>query len=99
MLPRFAAAVWSTTTRLRSPGRSARVNTAAVKGTKVMRATSLVMSMEEKKLSSTSASPRRRTLRALPQRRSAMRENSPARVSPATTVMRQYSRARVRRSG
>ena len=96
MLPRLAATV-STTTRVstRSSRPSIR-NTSRVKGTKVMRVTSLVITMLQKKHSSTSTADR---LRRLPARRSRVwpsRSNTPRERKPATTTIRQNSRARVR---
>ena len=98
MLPRLAATVCSTTTQMSSRFRSARIITATAKGTKVMRATSLVMSMELKKHSPTRMIPMMRTLEAVLHRVWAMWVNSRARRRPETATMRQYSSARVRQS-
>ncbi len=80
ILPRFAAMVWSTTV-----GTSSRVliscpaspSTVRVKGTKVMSATSFVMSMLEKKQSRTKIMTSCQARRTLVRRVSATHWNSP----------------------
>ena len=98
MLPRLAAAVWRITVgkiRRRSPA-SSRIW--RVKGTKVISATSLVMSMEEKKGSNTSSSCSRRTFFSPASSRWDSTRNTPQRCSPATTAIRHSSRHSTRRS-
>ena len=55
ILPRLAATVWSTTTVKSFSSRPAMVKRVTVKGTKVTRETSLVMTMEPKKHKNTRA--------------------------------------------
>ena len=89
MLPRFAATVCSTTMRMRSCVRSAMPSTTTANGTKVKSATSFVISIAAKKLSSTSSSPIARTLPAFSHSVCARCAKRPACRSPATTVIRQ----------
>ena len=63
-------------------------STTTAKGTKVSRATSLVMSMALKKLSSTRVMPMVRTEPARAQSLWARRVKTPAWRSPATTTIR-----------
>ena len=73
-------------------------STTTAKGTKVSSATSLVISMEEKKHSATSTADMSRRFPARSQRKWARAVKLPALRSPATTTIRQYSSARVRKS-
>ena len=88
MLPRLAAAVWSTTVRIRSCPRPVIPNSTTAKGTKVSRATSLVMSMELKKVRPISTRPRARALPARRQTRRARASRAPAFRSPAEITIR-----------
>ena len=89
MLPRLAATVCRLTTQGSSPPWPLAASTSTAKGTKVMRATSLVTSMEEKKQSITST---RHSPLPLPLRLTsadAIRRKAPACSIPATTAIRQ----------
>ena len=89
MLPRFAATVCRTTMRIRCFCRPDIVRTMTAKGTNVSSATSFVISMELKKLSSTNNIA---SVRSLPDRSQTSRarcSNRPACRRPATTVIRQ----------
>ena len=88
MLPRLAAAVWSTTVRMRSCPRPVIPSSTTAKGTKVSRATSLVMSMELKKVTAARVTPRARALPARRQTRWAIASRAPAFRSPAETTIR-----------
>ena len=98
MLPRLAARVWSTTTRAMSRVCCATENRNRVKGTRAIRATSLVTNMEEKKHSSTSARLTKVQDRSPLSSRPATKENRLARCSPATHSIRQKSSPSTRRS-
>ena len=90
--------VCSTSTGTAEWGQSSCSSSSSVKGTKVMRATSFVTSMEVKKGNSTSVTPSRR---GPPQRRSnaaASHRNAPQDWKPATTAIRHSSRHSTRKS-
>ena len=78
MLPKLAAMVWSTTTGSSSSSKAAICSTVMAKGTKVIRATSLVTSMLEKKHSPTRIAANCRPLFAIPSSVQPMRLNTPS---------------------
>ena len=73
-------------------------STRTEKGTKVMRATSFVTTMDTKKGSSTSTRVTKRIRRSPASSRWASTANTPRAWSPATTAIRQNSRASTRQS-
>ena len=79
-----------TTNMVLSP-MSAMSSTATAKGTKVTKATSLVMSIAEKNVSATSVTTSPRRLPTCSRRREPMMRNTPMRWKPQTTIMRQIS--------
>ena len=98
MLPRFAAMVCSTSSGTAAARQSIWSRSSSAKGAKVIRATSLVTAMEQKKGSST-----RITARALgpvtrDSRWPASHWNAPQDWKPATTAIRHSSRHSTRRS-
>ena len=101
ILPRLAAAVSSTSSRMVIRSASCRgipSNSSNVKGTRVTRVTSLVNSMLRKKHSSTNSKPTMRTLctrRNSPWHRAV---NAPVCRMPATVSMRHSSRINTRKS-
>ncbi len=101
ILPRLAAMVCITTRGSKSLALCSSPvipSTVKVKGTKVISATSLVISMLEKKHRSVSRSTRLRGPSTLPRSPQAMRRNTPIFCSPAITHIRQNRTARVRTS-
>ncbi len=101
MLPRLAAMVCMATRGraslcLCSP--SVMASTVKVKGTKVISATSLVISMLEKKLSSKSTSTRPREPFTFPKSLLAIHPNTPIFCNPAMTLIKQNRIASVRTS-
>ena len=98
MLPRLAARVWSTTKYNARSSRPTSPSTSRVKGTKVMRDTSLVMSMEVKKGRSTSTREINRIRRLPASSFWASTAKRPQSWSPATTAIRQNSSANTRKS-
>ena len=98
MLPRLAATVCKTITFIRCRRSPSRLSTRMAKGTKVIRATSLVMSMEEKKGSSTNKSTRARKFRFPCKSFWDKTANTLQLCSPATTTIREKSRQSTRRS-
>ena len=98
ILPRLAATVCSTTTKASRSCRPVRHRISTVKGTKVMSATSLVMSMAEKKHSSTNIISNWRVVRASLSNRSPKVRNSPRRRQAAITPISANSSPNVCRS-
>ena len=98
MLPRLAATVCNTTTGMARSFRPQRSRARRAKGTKVIRATSLVMIMLVKKHSSTSVSASWRLLWTLPKSLSVSRSNSPARWNPRTSSISENNSPSTRRS-
>ena len=101
ILPRLAATVCIHTTGTASARQSfgsKRPSTAKVKGTKVSRATSLVISILPKKHSPTSTSTKGNTPPVRPSSACPMRLNTPCPRSPAITVIRENKMASVRKS-
>ena len=96
MLPRFAAMVCSTTTGISSFCCPAMVSTITAKGTNVINATSLVMSMLPKKHSAVSKRHSSPVFRIFPRNRSPRYRNSPISCRPAITSIRQNSSASTR---
>ena len=95
--PRFAATVCATSVMIVERG-SEPWKSNRVRGANEMRATSFVTIMAVKKESVTSRSERRRCVPSVLVRRDRTRASRPARVKPATTVMRQKRRPMVRQS-
>ena len=98
MLPRFAAAVWSTTSFMVFAGVVTLPAIIIARGTKMMRATSFVTIMEEKKGSRTRKRERILRLGAFFTRRQAALAKKPQLSSPDVTDMRQNSRQSTRQS-
>ncbi len=97
-LPRLAATVSRTTTGMFRAPRPARSSVIRVSGTKAINATSLVMTMEEKKHSSASSAARLRAERARPSSAADRRGSNPVLARPETAAIRQKSSASVRKS-
>ena len=98
MLPRFAAAVCSTTSGMASRSHPAISSTTSPKGTKVMRATSLVTSMLTKKGRKVSTSSICRVVESRPSSPAPSASNTPCPCRPLLTAIRLNSRARVSQS-
>ena len=98
MLPRFAATVSRTTRGMSSFSQPESFNATIVNGTKVMSATSFVITIEEKKQSRQSQRVRLRDVVARRSSFDARKRKTPRPPRPAITAMRQRSRARVRKS-
>lgn len=98
ILPRLAATVWSTMTGISRSSRPMACIMSIAKGTKVMRETSFVTSMDVKNGSSTSISVTRRRLPRPVSIRWAMTAKRPQPFRPSTTAIRQNSRQSTRRS-
>ena len=98
MLPRLAAAVWSTATGTARCSCPAIRSTVSPKGTKVISDTSLVMAMLEKKGSATSASATDRVEAHRRSSRLPSQRNSPSCWNPFITAIRLNSWARVSQS-
>ncbi len=98
MLPRFAAAVWRTTSFMVFAGVVTLPAIMIARGTKIIRATSFVTTIEEKNGSRTRN--RERTLRfgAFLTSRQAVREKNPQLSRPDVTDIRQKSRHSTRQS-
>ena len=98
MLPRLAAMVCITTTGTTRWVWPARASTSRAKGTKVMRATSLVTAMLTKKGSRMSTPSSCRVVWVRSSMARPRRKNRPCRWSPPITAMRAKSIPRVCRS-
>lgn len=98
MLPRFAAAVWRTTSFMVLAGVVTLPAIIIARGTKIISATSFVTTIEEKKGSRTRKRERTLRLGAFLTRRQAVLEKNPQLSSPDVTAIRQNRRQSTRQS-
>ena len=98
ILPRFAATVSKVTSGISRCGLFERVSIIIEKGTKVISATSFVITIDEKKHSRLRIRHRLREFFANESSLEASILKIPSLLNPAMTAIRQKSRARVRKS-